>query len=156
MSFRRYVLRWLCLSLCYLAFAGALSKAEVVAAVLTGAFAAILSLGLRIKGERRLSLRGRWPAVLAATGVQLVRDAGRVGATLLRALFRSRGYRGQVVLDRDAAATPVGSGIGRRAATALLASVTPDGVALEHGDEHIAVHRLSRVRGPTHRRRDSR
>jgi len=133
-----------------------LSTAEVVAAALTGAFAAILSLGLRIKGERRLSLRGRWPAVLAQTGLLLVRDAGRVAATLLRAVFRGRGYRGQVVLDGDAAGIPVGSGIGHRAATALLASVTPDGVALDPGDEHIAVHRLSRVRGPIRRRRDSR
>ena len=53
MSFRRYVLRWLCLSLCYLAFTGSSSAAEVVAAALAGGFAAILSLGLRIKGARR-------------------------------------------------------------------------------------------------------
>ncbi|MGH8294959.1 MAG: hypothetical protein ACRETZ_05570 [Steroidobacteraceae bacterium] len=87
-------LRGACLSLCYLAFAGSLSKAEGVAAGLTGAFGAILSLALRTRGDRRLILRGRWAAVLAQEAVQLVRDIGRVGATLVRASFRARGYHG--------------------------------------------------------------
>lgn len=142
-------LSWACLSLCYLAFAGSLSKAEGVAAVLTGAFGAILSLVLRTRGERRLVLRGRWAAVLAQEAVQLVRDIVRVGATLVRAVFRARGYRGRVMRDRDSAEPPVGTGSGRRAAAALLASLTPDSVALETGDGAIAVHRLSRSSRPT-------
>lgn len=142
-------LSWLCLSLCYLAFAGSSSTAESVAAVLAGAFAAILSLGLRIKGERRLSLRGRWAGVLAGLSLQLVLDTGRVAATLARALFRRHGYRGQVVPDRQWARRPVGTGAGRRAATALLASLTPDGVALDTSDESLPVHRLSRVSEPS-------
>lgn len=150
------LLRWACLSLCYLAFAGNLSKAEGMAAVLTGAFAAILSLGLRARGDRRLALRGRWAAVLAQTAVQLVGDIGTVGATLIRVVFRGRGYRGHVVLDRPAAERPVGAGSGRRAATALLASVTPDGVALDTGGNAFHVHRLSRATANARRRRRAR
>lgn len=137
-------LRWAGLSLCYLAFAGSLSKAEGVAAVLTGAFAAILSLGLRTEGERRLPLHGRWAPVLAQAMLQLARDIAKVGLTLLRALFRGRGHRGQVVHDRQSAERPIGARAGHRAATALLASLTPDGVAVETGEDTIPVHRLSR------------
>lgn len=147
------LLRWACLSLCYLAFAGSLSKAEGLAAVLTGALAAALSLSLRATGDRRLSLRGRWAAVLAQTALQLVRDIGTVGATLVRVVFRGRGYRGQVIRDRQSAERPVGTGTGRRGATALLASLTPDGIALETGDKALPVHRLSRSEGPSRRRR---
>lgn len=143
---RPALLRWLCLSLCYLAFAGSSSKAEVIAAVLAGALAAILSLGLRLYGERRLSLRGRWGAVLAHTALQLARDVVNVGVTLLRALLRGRAHRGEVVLDEESAGS-VGRGIGHRALTALLVSLTPDGVALETGEEAIPVHRLSRRPG---------
>ena len=150
------LLRWACLSLCYLAFAGSLSKAEGIAAVLTGAFAAILSLGLRATGDRRLALRGRWAAVLAQAAVQLVRDMGTVGATLIRVVFRGRGYRGHVVLDRASAERPVGAGSGRRAATALLASVTPDGVALDTGSKAFHVHRLSKSAANARRRRRAR
>ena len=149
-------LSWLGLSLCYLAFAGSSSTAETVAAVLTGAFAAILSLGLRMKGERRLSLRGRWGGTLAQLSVQLLLDTGRVAATLTRALLRGRGYRGRVVPDRDWARRPVGTGAGRRAATALLASLTPDGVALDTSDDSLPVHRLSRASGPPRQRRRAR
>lgn len=149
-------LSWLGLSLCYLAFAGSLSTAEGVAAVLTGAFAAILSLALRLKGERHLSLRGRWAGVLAQLSLQLVLDTGRVAATLLRALSRGRGYRGRVVLDSEWARRPVGTRVGRRAATALLASLTPDSIALDTADDALPVHRLSRVKEPTGPRRPSR
>ena len=149
------MLRWLCLSLCYLAFAGSLSRAEGVAAVLTGAFAAFLSLGLRAKGERRLSLRGGWAAVLAQTVLQLASDTGRVGATLVRAVFHGRGYRGQIVRDRESAERPLGSGLGRKAATALLASLTPDSIALDTGDEAIPLHRLSKPARPIRQGRRS-
>lgn len=145
------LLRWVCLSLCYLAFAGALSKAEGVAAVLTGGFAAILSVGLRTEGERRLALRGAWTAALARTGWLLLRDTGRVGASLVRAIFS--GHRGHVTRDRDAAVQPLGSGAGHRALTALLASLTPDSMALETDDEAIMVHRLSRSDSAHGRRR---
>lgn len=138
-------LRWGCLGLCYLAFAGSLSRAEGVAAVLTGAFGAALSLGLRTRGEPRFSLRGRWAAVAAQQFLQLVRDIGRVSVTLIRVVFRRGGYRGQVELDRDAPEHSVGRGSGRRAVTALLASLTPDSVALDADDEAITVHRLSRM-----------
>lgn len=136
------LLRWACLSLCYVAFTGTLSKAEGIAAALTGAFAAVLSLGLRALGERRLSLRGRWAAALARTAWLLVRDTGRVGATLVAAIVR--GHRGEVVLDREPAAHALGAGSGRRAVTALLASLTPDSMALETGDRAIRVHRLAK------------
>ncbi|HEV7136164.1 MAG TPA: hypothetical protein VGN43_05980 [Steroidobacteraceae bacterium] len=147
------LLGWLGLSLCYLAFAGSLSKAEGVAALLTGAFAAFLSLGLRLKGERRLHLRGRWATVLAQLSLQLGSDTARVGATLVRTVFRARGHRGQVVLDRQWAQSAVGSGTGHRAAAALLASLTPDSVALETDEHAIPVHRLSRTSAPTRQRR---
>lgn len=144
------LLRWACLSLCYLAFAGTLSRAEGITAVLTGAFAALLSLGLRAQGERRLALRGSWARVLARTGWLLLRDTGRVGAILGAALVRRR--RGHIDRDRDAAAQPLGSGTGHRALTALLASLTPDSMALETDAEAVPVHRLSRS-GPASRRR---
>ena len=149
-------LSWLGLSLCYLAFAGSSSTAETVAALLTGAFAAILSLGLRMKGERRLSLRGRWGGVLARLSLQLLLDTGRVASTLVRALLRRRGYRGHVVPDREWARRPVGTGAGRRAAAALLASLTPDGVALETSDESLPIHRLSRMSEASRPRRRAR
>lgn len=149
-------LRWACLSLCYLAFAGSLSKAEGVAAALTGACGAFLSLGLRARGQARFPLRGRWSAVLAQAMLQLARDVGRVGATLVRVLSRSRGYRGRVELDRASPELPIGRGSGRRAATALLVSLTPDSVALDTGDEAITVHRLSRQPPPMRRRRQDR
>jgi hypothetical protein len=136
-------LRWLCLSLCYLAFAGSLSAAEGVAAALAGAFATALSLGLRARGERRLSLRGRWTAVLARMALQLVRDIGRVGVTLLGAIIH--GHRGRMVRDRESADRPLGTGTGHTAITALLASLTPDSIALEPSDHAIPVHRLSRA-----------
>lgn len=138
-------LRWGCLSLCYLAFAGSLSNAEGVAAVLAGACGAVLSRGLRAQGEPRFALRGRWTTVLAAESLQAVRDIGRVGATLVRVLFRERGYRGRVELDRESPGYPVGRSSGRRAVTTLLASLTPDSVALDTGDQAITVHRLSRI-----------
>jgi hypothetical protein len=72
----------------------------------------------------------------------LLRDTGRVGASLVRAIFS--GHRGHVTRDRDAAVQPLGSGAGHRALTALLASLTPDSMALETDDEAIMVHRLSR------------
>jgi hypothetical protein len=150
-------LSWLGLSLCYLAFAGSgLSTAEGVAAVLTGAFAAFLSLGLRSKAQRRLTLRGRWAGVLARLSLQLARDTRRVAATLLHALFRGRGYRGQVVAEGEWPRQPIGSGRGRRAAAALLASLTPDSIALDTGDETLPVHRLSRVSEPTRPRHRAR
>jgi hypothetical protein len=149
-------LRWGCLSLWYLAFAGSLSKAEGVAAVLTGAFGAMLSLGLRTRGELRFPLRGRWAEVLAQQALQLARDIGRVSVTLVRVLIRRRGYRGQVELDRDAPEHSVGRGSGRRAVTALLASLTPDSVALDTGDEAITVHRLSRMSAATRKGRSGR
>jgi len=136
------LLRWACLSLCYLAFAGTLSKAEGIAAVLAGALAAALSVGLRARAPRRLCLRGAWGWVLAQAAWLLVRDTARVGATLVRASFR--GHRGQVVRDRDAALRPIGTGSGHRAATALLASLTPDGMAIETADGAVPVHRLSK------------
>lgn len=145
------LLRWACLSLCYLAFAGTLSRAEGVAAALTGAFAAALSMGLRARGERHLSLRGDWAPVLARTAWQLARDTGRVGAVLARAMFR--GHRGHLQRDRDAADTPLGSGTGHRAVTTLLASLTPDSMALETDDEAVPVHRLSRPQSARGRRR---
>ncbi|HEX8756912.1 MAG TPA: hypothetical protein VF745_11275 [Steroidobacteraceae bacterium] len=150
------VLAWGFLSLCYLAFAGTLSKAEGTAAVLTGAFAAFLSAGLRVKAGYRLRLRGRWALVLAQLSVQLGRDTARVGATLARTVARARGHRGQVVLDEQSAASPVGTGVGHRAAAALLASVTPDSIALEPDGKAIPVHRLSRSSAPTRRRRRTR
>jgi len=136
------LLRWSCLSLCYLAFAGSFSRAEGFAAALTGGFGAALSLGLRARGERRFSLHGRWVAVVAELAWLLARDSGRVGATLVGALLR--GHRGQVVHDRPAAARPVGRGAGHRAATTLLASLTPDSMALETDDRAIPLHRLAR------------
>lgn len=145
------LLRWAGLSRCYLAFAGTPSRAEGIAAVLTGAFAATLSLGLRAKGERHLLLRGGWAAALAQTAWLLVRDTGRVGATLGRAIFR--GHRGEVVLDRDWARRPLGSGTGHRAVTTLLASLTPDSMALDWRDEAIPVHRLAKSGSGRERRR---
>lgn len=150
------LLSWLGLSLCYLAFAGSVSVAEVTAAVLTGAFAAFLSLGLRAKGERRLPLRGQWLMALLRLSLQLVRDTGRVGSTLVRTLFGARGHRGRVALDRQWAECPVGTQMGHRAATALLASLTPDSIALETGDEAIPTHRLSRASEQGRRRRRTR
>lgn len=150
------VLAWGFLGLCYLAFAGNLSKAEGTAAVLTGAFGAFLSLGLRVKADYRLRLRGRWAVVLAQLSVQLGRDTARVGATLVRTVFRARGHRGQVVLDEQSAEIPVGAGVGHRAASALLASVTPDSIALEPDEKAIPVHRLSRIGAPARRRRRTR
>lgn len=144
------LLRWACLSLCYLAFAGTLSKAEGIAAVLAGGLAAALSVGLRSKGRRRFPLRGAWGSVLARTAWLLARDTGRVGATLVRAVFR--GHKGQVVPDRDAALRPIGTGSGHRAATALLASLTPDGMALEAADGAVPVHRLSKPQSGRARR----
>lgn len=141
------LLTWGSLSLCYLAFAGSLSKAEGTAAVLTGAFAAFLSLGLRTKADP-LRLRGRWVVVLAQLALQLGRDTARVGATLVRTVFRARRHRGQVVLDSESAQRPVGTGAGHRAAAALLASLTPDSVALETDERAIPIHRLSRVSAP--------
>jgi hypothetical protein len=143
------LVRWAGLSLCYLAFAGTLSRAEGIAAALTGAFAAFLSIGLRTQGERRLSLRGAWTGELARTSRLLARDTWRVGSTLVRAILR--GHRGQMARDREAAVRPLGSGAGHRAVTALLASVTPDSMAIEPDDEAIPVHRLSRSR-PARRR----
>lgn len=137
-----------CLGLCYLAFAGSLSRAEGVAAALTGAFAALVSLGLEAKAEAPLDLRGRWVAAAAQVAAQMARDIGRVAATLVLVLFRGRGHRGPVALERQAAERPLGCGSGHRAATALLASVTPDSVALETGDEAFPVHRLSRRTEP--------
>lgn len=145
------LLRWACLSLCYLAFAGTLSKAEGTAAALTGAFAAVLSLGLCKKGERHFSLRGTWAVVLARAALVLARDTGRVGWTLLRAIFRR--HRGQVMLDTQWARHPLGSGTGHRAVTTLLASLTPDSMALETDDQAIPVHRLSRPQSARGRRR---
>ncbi|HEX5462301.1 MAG TPA: hypothetical protein VFX20_20205 [Steroidobacteraceae bacterium] len=136
------LLRWSCLSLCYLAFAGSFSRAEGIAAALAGGFGAALSLGLRARGERRFSLHGRWIAVVAEVAWLLVRDCGRVGATLIGALLR--GHRGEVVRDRGAAARPIGHGAGHRAATTLLASLTPDSMALETDDEAIPLHRLAK------------
>lgn len=138
---RAALLRWACLGLCYLAFAGTLSRAEGTAAALTGGFAAALSLGLRAQGERRLSLRGAWVGVPLRMAWLLARDTGRVGATLTRAIFR--GHRGRIVRDTEWAHWPLGSGAGHRAMTALLASLTPDGMALETDDEGAPVHRLS-------------
>jgi hypothetical protein len=137
--------RWACLSLCYLAFAGSLSKGEGVAAVLTGAFTAALSIGLRAQGEPRLSLSGRWTAVLAHEALQLVRDTARVARTLAGLLLRQRGYRGRVQREAASAEQSPGAGAGRRAVTALLVSLTPDSVALEPGDAVLPVHRLSRA-----------
>lgn len=145
------LLRWACLSLCYLAFAGTLSRAEGITAVLTGAFATTLSLGLHAKGERRLSLRGEWVVALGQVAWLLLRDTGRVGATLWRALFR--GHRGQVVPDRDWAWRPLGSGAGHRAVTTLLASLTPDSMALGWRDGAIPVHRLAKAESARARRR---
>ncbi|HEU5443596.1 MAG TPA: hypothetical protein VFU61_07205 [Steroidobacteraceae bacterium] len=142
------LLAWGFLSLCYLAFAGSLSKAEVTAAALTGAFAAFLSLGLRAKAAYRLRLRGRWAVVVAQLALQLGRETARVGATLARVVFRARGHRGQVVLDAQSAQSPVGTGVGHRAAAALIASLTPDSIALEPDEKAIPVHRLSRVSAP--------
>lgn len=150
------LLAWGFLSLCYLAFAGTLSKAEGIAAVLTGAFAAFLSVGLRLKADYRLRLRGRWAVVLAQLSLQLGRDTARVGSTLVRTVLRASGHRGQVVLDAQSAESPVGTGVGHRAAAALLASVTPDSIALEPDENAIPVHRLSRVGASTHRRRRTR
>lgn len=149
-------LAWAFLSLCYLAFAGSLSRAEGTAAVLTGAFAAFLSLGLRVKADYRLRLRGRWAVVLGQLSVQLGRDTARVGAALARTVFGARGHRGRVVLDEESAASPVGRGVGHRAVAALLASITPDSIALEPHEEAIPVHRLSRISAPTRRRRRTR
>lgn len=145
------LLRWACLGLCYLAFAGTLSRAEGITAALAGAFATMLSLGLRAKGERRLALRGSWVVALMRTGWQLVRDTGRVGMILMRAIFR--GHRGHITRDRTAARQPLGTGRGHRAVTALLASLTPDSMALEPDDEAIPVHRLSRSASGHGRRR---
>lgn len=127
-----------------------LSQAEGIAAVLTGAFAAALSLGLRSAGDRALSLRGRWAVVLASTAWLLLRDTCRVGATLVRAIFR--GHRGYVTRDREAAHRPLGSGTGHRAVTTLLASLTPDSMALETDAVAMPVHRLSRQRALRPRR----
>jgi hypothetical protein len=146
-------LRWAGLSLCYLAFAGSLSRAEGVAAVLTGGFAAALSAGLRRRAKPALALRGRWAGVLARQAVQLVCDIATVGATLVRVSLRGRGHRGEVTLDTDAAQRPVGARAGRRAAAALLASLTPDTVALETGDGAVPIHRLSRASAAARRGR---
>lgn len=137
-------LRWAGLSLCYLAFAGSLSTAEAVAAALTGALAAALSVAVRERGGLHLCLRGRWGAVLAGEAAQMARDSARVAATLGRLVFLGRGHRGRVRLDRASATLAVGTGAGRRAAAALLASLTPDGVALGTRGEALPVHRLSR------------
>jgi hypothetical protein len=138
-------LRWAALGLCYLAFAGSLSRAEGVAAVLTGGFAAALSATVRRRGEPPLPLRGRWAGVLARQSVRLVCEIASVGAILARVSLRGRGHRGEVTLDTDAAERPIGSRAGRRAATALLASLTPDTVALDTGRVAIPIHRLSRA-----------
>lgn len=145
------LLRWACLSFCYLAFAGTLSRAEGVAAALTGAFAAALSMALRAAGARRLSLRGGWAAVLARAAWQLARDTGRVAGVLARAILH--GHRGHLERDRGAAERPLGSGTGHRAVTALLASLTPDSMAVEPDDRAIPVHRLSRSESARGRRR---
>lgn len=150
-SMRNTWLRWFCLSLCYLAFAGSLSRAEGVAALLAGAFAALISVGIRSMGEPRLVLRGDWTRVLARIIPQLTRDMARVGFVLARALASGHGHRGRIVHESGPAGGPVGDGAGRRAAAALLVSVTPDSVAMETGEDTFPVHRLCRSAGPARR-----
>ncbi len=140
---------WALLMGLYLVLAGQVSTTEVVAGLLTGLAAALLSVAVRIDARRQLRFRGvPWITLLGRPALALLSDTARVGAALARVALRGPDVHGapEGAVVRQAFAQG-GSGAqdgARRGLVTLAVSLAPNSYVLRIMDERneIRLHRL--------------
>lgn len=131
----------------YLLFAGTASATEIGAALATAALVTALATVLHRRQTRRLRLLP--PAtVLLRPLPGLVRDSGRVGMVLARAVARRpAGQVGEVVRQVFHQGGEDPADAGRRGMVVLAASLAPNGYVLHipAGEDAMVMHRLAPV-----------
>ncbi len=137
---------WALLAGIYLVLVGQASATEVVAALLTGLVAALLSVAVRRTGKRRFRFRGvPWSLVLGRPALLLVSDTARVGAVLVRAVLHGPRIHGATVRQAFARGGEDARDAARRGLVTLGVSLTPNSYVLRILDERneIRLHRLA-------------
>lgn len=135
------VLRWAALTALYLALVGQVPIAEVVAGLLSGLAAMLLSWALRAMAERPFALRAPWHRLVPRLALSLARDAARVAIALAKAI--PAGGTGESLRQPFAADGDGAAGAGHRALAVLLASLAPNGYVIETGKRALQLHRLA-------------
>lgn len=125
----------------YLALTGAGSLAEILAGVLTGFAALLLSWALRAMTERPFALRAPWHRLVPRLVLALLCDASRVAIALIKAL--PAGGTGWSQFQPLTAGGDDAIGAGHRALAILLASVAPNGFVTGIGERALRLHRLA-------------
>ena len=130
----------------YLLFAGQVSMTETIAGLpavlIAGGFWALQ----RRHRHRRLQYSGvPWPRVLLRPLAALGGDSLRLGAVLLRALFRGPAGAAGAVTRQPFRHGGGGAAAGRRALVTLAASLAPNGIVLDIDDKAgiLSLHRLA-------------
>jgi hypothetical protein len=133
--------RWVALSGLYLVLAGELSPSEIVAGVLAGLLATLVSLGLTAAAERQFSLRAPWYRLSVQTARAVVRDIFRVALALAAAATTGQG--GMFARQPFAGTGAEPAAAGRRALATLFASIAPNGYVTEITATALELHRLA-------------
>ena len=137
---------WALLAGIYLVLVGQASTTEVVAALLTGLVAALLSVAVRRTGERQFRFRGvPWLLLLGRPALVLASDTARVGVTHARAVLRGPEVGGATVRQPFARGGENAQDAARRGLVTLGVSLTPNSYVLRtlDGREEMRLHRLA-------------
>jgi multisubunit Na+/H+ antiporter MnhE subunit len=141
---------WALLTGLYLVFAGQVSVSEVVAGVLAGLAAALLSVAVRSKAKRRFRFHGvPWLLLLGRPALVLVTDTARAGGALARAVLHGPEVHGApegaTVRQAFARGGDDAQDAARRGLVTLGVSLTPNSYVLRILDERdeMRLHRLA-------------
>ncbi len=137
---------WALLTGIYLVLAGQVSASEVVAGVVTGLVAALLSVAVRRDAGRQFRFRAvPWLVLLGRPALALVHDTARVGMALARAVLRGQDVHGAVVRQAFARGGADAQDAARRGLVTLGVSLTPNSYVLRILDERdeVRLHRLA-------------
>ncbi len=137
---------WGLLTGIYLVLAGQVSTSEVIAGVLTGLVAALLSVAVRMDAGRQFRFRGvPWTVLLGRPALALASDTARVGMALVRAVLRGPDVHGAVVRQPFARGGADAQDAARRGLVTLGVSLTPNSYVLRILDERdeMRLHRLA-------------
>lgn len=148
------IVAWALLAGIYLVLAGEASTSEVVAAVVAGLAAALLSVAVRRTGERRFRFSGvPWLHVLGKPALNLATDTARVGAALARTVLRGPEAEGATVRQVFAPGGEDAQDAARRGLVTLGVSLTPNSYTLRIMDERdeMRLHRLAPRKPPANR-----
>ena len=139
---------WALLTGIYLVLAGETSTTEVVAGLLTGLVAALLSVAVRKDAGRRFRFRGvPWLLLLGQPALVLVSDTARVGVALARTILRGPegAPDGSIMRQAFARGGEDAKDAARRGLVTLGISLTPNTYVLRIMDERdeMRLHRLA-------------